>query len=358
MKYIVYKTTNLVNGKIYVGVHGTENPDVFDGYLGNGLSLQDLYFYRHPKEAFHYAVAKYGILNFERTTIQVFDTKEEAFALEAQIVNKEFINRPDTYNSALGGGRPPGYSKVIYQYTLDGKFIKEWENVMQASRVYHCKSSIGRAVLEKTPSHGFLWSDKKCDILDLSEFKINKNKIRVYMYDNNGNYLQEFISISECARYISVIPSAIHKCLKSESLYHGQWYFSKIRYNHFIRTWNMRDLQNCKLYQYDLDGNFIREWENATAAKEILGTTPIHHVIKYGETAKNFQWSYEKVPKMNKVVHKSGRAVKVGRYSMNGELLETFNTMTEAINKYGRGVANCIYKKQKTTKGFKFKYLE
>ena len=32
MKYIVYLTTNLVNNKIYIGVHQTDNPDVFDGY--------------------------------------------------------------------------------------------------------------------------------------------------------------------------------------------------------------------------------------------------------------------------------------------------------------------------------------
>ena len=34
MNYIVYKTTCLINNKIYVGVHHTNNPDVFDGYLG------------------------------------------------------------------------------------------------------------------------------------------------------------------------------------------------------------------------------------------------------------------------------------------------------------------------------------
>ena len=34
MKYIVYCTTNLVNNKTYIGVHQTENPDKFDGYIG------------------------------------------------------------------------------------------------------------------------------------------------------------------------------------------------------------------------------------------------------------------------------------------------------------------------------------
>ena len=32
MKYIVYKTTNLVNNYIYIGVHKTNTPYEFDGY--------------------------------------------------------------------------------------------------------------------------------------------------------------------------------------------------------------------------------------------------------------------------------------------------------------------------------------
>ena len=36
IKYIVYCTTNLVNNKIYIGVHKT-NPDVFDGYMHRSI---------------------------------------------------------------------------------------------------------------------------------------------------------------------------------------------------------------------------------------------------------------------------------------------------------------------------------
>lgn len=35
-KYIVYQTTNKINNKIYIGVHGIEN-EKFDGYLGCGV---------------------------------------------------------------------------------------------------------------------------------------------------------------------------------------------------------------------------------------------------------------------------------------------------------------------------------
>jgi hypothetical protein len=39
--------------------------------------------YENPSSPLQYAVKKYGVKNFKRTTIKVFDTLEEALALEA-----------------------------------------------------------------------------------------------------------------------------------------------------------------------------------------------------------------------------------------------------------------------------------
>ena len=74
MKYIVYCTTCLENGKIYIGVHKTEDPDIFDGYIGCGLTCVP----KHPKTAFHYAVKKYGYKKFKRATLFVYDKIDDA----------------------------------------------------------------------------------------------------------------------------------------------------------------------------------------------------------------------------------------------------------------------------------------
>lgn len=53
--YFIYKTTNLINGKIYVGQHSTNNLD--DGYLGSGTMINR-------------AISKYGKENFKREVLE------------------------------------------------------------------------------------------------------------------------------------------------------------------------------------------------------------------------------------------------------------------------------------------------
>ena len=88
MYYTVYKITNKINDKIYVGVHKTTDLD--DGYMGSGVHL------RRAQE-------KYGIKNFEKEIIAIFDNRDEMFRLESEIVNEEFVSREDTYNLKVGG---------------------------------------------------------------------------------------------------------------------------------------------------------------------------------------------------------------------------------------------------------------
>jgi len=88
MFYTVYKTTNLINGKIYVGLHVTSNLE--DDYLGSGSQLKS-------------AIKKYGKENFKREYIKICNSPEEMYELEADIVNEDFVKRPDTYNMKTGG---------------------------------------------------------------------------------------------------------------------------------------------------------------------------------------------------------------------------------------------------------------
>ena len=75
MFHLVYLTTNLVNSKIYVGVHSTYNPD--DGYLGSGKTLKK-------------AIKKYGESNFKRQILHFCLDKHQMNYWETFIVDEIF----------------------------------------------------------------------------------------------------------------------------------------------------------------------------------------------------------------------------------------------------------------------------
>ena len=88
MFYTVYKITNLVNKKIYIGVHKTEN--VNDSYMGSGKLIKR-------------AIIKHGRENFIKEILFSFDNKEDAYQKEKSILTEEFITKNSNYNLAIGG---------------------------------------------------------------------------------------------------------------------------------------------------------------------------------------------------------------------------------------------------------------
>lgn len=199
-KYIVYLTICKINKKFYIGVHGITS-EKFDGYLGNGVIITKPSSYKKSKTPFQRAVNKYGIDNFIRITLFTFDTAEEAFAKEAEIVNEEFLKRTDVYNISLGGDRGPENEGIpIYQYDFDGNFIRKYDRIIDAAnavKAKHC--SVTWAAKEKIACKGYLWSYEYHDKIEPKRKDPHAPR-KVAVYDLNGNYIKTYDTVKACKK--------------------------------------------------------------------------------------------------------------------------------------------------------------
>lgn len=139
---IVYKYTNKINGKVYIGI--------------TTRTLQQRHM-EHIREIgngtyFHNALAKYGVENFELEQIDQAKTKEELADKEREYINKynSFAPRPKSngYNLTTGGDGLAGRSgKLNAQYGVSvkermGDRYQEYLQIVKDTRVkgkdHHC----------------------------------------------------------------------------------------------------------------------------------------------------------------------------------------------------------------------------
>ena len=120
--YYLYQIRNNLNGKIYIGVHSTSTEN--DTYMGSGTLISN-------------AIQKYGKDNFTKTILEYFNSEEEMYFREAEIVDKEFVLREDTYNIALGGvGGWTKSNEVIARKRMNDSewYEKKRENISKGVR--------------------------------------------------------------------------------------------------------------------------------------------------------------------------------------------------------------------------------
>jgi hypothetical protein len=87
--HFIYKTTNILSGKYYIGMHSTDNLE--DGYMGSGKRLR-------------YSLNKYGKENHKVEILEFFDSRKELAVREKDIVNLNEIAKEECLNLVVGGG--------------------------------------------------------------------------------------------------------------------------------------------------------------------------------------------------------------------------------------------------------------
>lgn len=138
MFYVIYKTTNLINGKWYIGYHKTFNLN--DDYLGSGKLLK-------------VAILKYGKDNFKKEILYVFPTKKEALDKEKELVNKSVVLDKNSYNYKIGGkGGWDHISKLLENEEYKSKKYSKVSNTLKDS---YSSGKLKGWIINQNSEYGF-----------------------------------------------------------------------------------------------------------------------------------------------------------------------------------------------------------
>jgi len=122
---IIYKTTNLINSKIYIGQDSKDNPN----YFGSGIKIRN-------------AIKKYGRKNFKKEILKVCKSQKELDCFEFFFIKKfDSTNKNIGYNILSGTSNNFGSGSPMMIKESVKKMIKTKKNFSKEK-----KKSINRKI--------------------------------------------------------------------------------------------------------------------------------------------------------------------------------------------------------------------
>ena len=198
--------------------------------------------------------------------------------------------KPNGYNMTKGGVLLPNTyeMKPVCNYDLERNFVKEFESVTDAARYYgisqadisHCCKREKVKIVK-----GFIWRFKGDDY-DVKTIELNTHVI--CQYDLYGNLLNKYNGESEASKITGFFN--IGNCCKGKHLSSGGYIW---RYDN--EPFDKYELpQFKKVYVYDDNYNYIRYYVSITDAAQIYNVKPekIRQYCKNKKQYFEYFWSF------------------------------------------------------------------
>lgn len=195
----------------------------------------------------------------------------------------------------------------------------------------------------------------------------------VHQYLESGDYIKSWSYLKEASIALGIPDTSITSCCRGKFKSAGgyQWSYEKFdKLPTVERVTHNGDRR--KVYQYDEEGNFIREWEYMNLIEEELKIVKRQHVGKCCmgkcKSAGGYQWRYasdvedkhKNIGRPNRQPGKrTGKAVL--QYSLEGQLIRKWNMMIDVEKELGISpttITRCCKGKQSTSGGFIWKYAD
>jgi group I intron endonuclease len=300
--YLIYKHTNKINGKSYIG-QTCQEPEKRWGKNGSG--------YKNKHKKFWRAIKKYGWDTFIHDIIYYGLTAEEANKLERQLI-EEYDSIKNGYNISEGGSNNPRHVHAVYKLDKNKNILAAYDCIADAERALgRYKTAISSCCTgDLSTSCGYHW----CYQEDYATYSIkSKSKSNrtvpsgntVYQLDVNKNIIAEYPSYLAAQRSITGnincrSNTAIKGCcLGKQSSYYGFYWCLATDYEKFqprseIKRHSQRAVEKLDPTTLEILATYSSVAEATASCGGAKGCASIILCCKGKQlTAYNYKWKYK-----------------------------------------------------------------
>lgn len=236
-------------------------------------------------QVFYNAIKKYGWENIEHKILYTHLTQEQAIELEIALI-KQFKTTDPKYG---------------YNISTGGKGVKE-----------HYNCGLAR---------------------------------RVNMYDIDGTLLQTFPSCGEAGRATGFNGAGIsHAAYEHKTYMNYVWLYEGDNFSITERQYNSIINRSRKIYQYDLNGNYIRSFDSAVEAKRETG---IYNISKCLSDEYNNAGGYIWTTEYKEIIELPKRkfdGIQIIQYDLMGNIINIYDSVYDIIELYPKCQITAINK--------------
>lgn len=277
--YVIYKATNLVNGKMYVG-------KTYNFEKRKREHIYDI----DDNCPFHRALKKYGLENFKWEIIDTASSDEEICDKEKYWIKtlRTCVSEKNSqgYNVTLGGEGGVAWNSIpIIQFNLDGNFIAKHKSSIQASTVTGApRHGINDVVRGKCKqAGGFMWMrEDEWDGKPIQPFtpRISHRRKPLVQLDANGTMINIFESVQIASDMTKTRRTAISDAIDKDRLANGFKWVSLDKYNP-MEDYSYKGIKfSYKIVKLDGNKNKVAEYNNCSeAARQNGWAAKVHKQI-------------------------------------------------------------------------------
>ncbi len=273
-------------------------------YIGSSNNLQyrkSCHFSRLKRNVHHSphlqsVYNKYGKENLEFSIIEELFDENDLISKEQYYLDlHQSYNRKFGYNICKIAGIKSVIEKKIYQYDLEGNFIREWESTRKAEIETKIKTINSSTIGIYNSSGGFQWKY-------FYKLKI-PSVLKLYCcYDKNGDFYKYFTSNKDASEFFELKSKLnFQRCIKNNTTECGYFWRVWDTYNFEKKIITKERSRYCrKILQFDQNGKTVAKFNSLTDAANSINVQVcnLHRVVdsnnpKY-RTCRGFIWKYDK----------------------------------------------------------------